>query len=188
MALDKTHVIPDRVRDTIDELRRELKSQPILGIKKRLAFITNVLQEIGLPEQNGYYLLSHLADYPSLHTHKANSPARNSPASSAINQKCASDCGPIRWIRLLASKKEYILGRDPASTHLTLSDPFVSKIHCRFVCDSNGWKVVDLNSRNGVRVNYNLTEKKYLHNGDLIGLSSTTTLIFINTLLLNSSV
>ena len=186
MNPDETNIFLSEARDTIDELRRESELKPIQGIKKRLIFITNLLQEVGLPKIKGYYVLACPGDNGFIHGNQAKIDPQNSQVSCSPDLSRVKNLRPIPWIRLLTKKRKYILGRGPSLTDLTFDDPFVSQKHCHLIYDPKGWKLVDLNSRNGVRVNFIETEKKYLRSGDLINLSSQTSLIFINTHLFKS--
>ena len=186
MILDKTCIIPNGARDTIDELQRESELKPILGIKKRLVFVTNLLRAIGVPEVKGYYLLAHAVERGYAPSKQASANPGYPLVSSCIDSGAGANVRPVRWRRLLTKKRNYTIGRGPLSSDLTFDDPFVSKKHCRLTYDRNSWRIVDLNSRNGVRVNYVLIKQKYLRSGDIIDLSSKTILIFINTLLLST--
>ena len=81
----------------------------------------------------------------------------------------AANSKPIRWFRLLTAKK-CIIGRNQSLTDLTLYDPVISNVHCMVLKDRLCWKIVDLNSRNGLRVNDSPVIEKYLCDGDIIQL------------------
>lgn len=53
---------------------------------------------------------------------------------------------------ILKSKNEIIIGRDP-SCDLVLSDPYVSRRHCRIFKENQRYFVEDLNSTNGTFIN-----------------------------------
>ncbi len=61
------------------------------------------------------------------------------------------------------------LGR-AADCDLVLNHESVSRAHCRFSRDGEGWKVADLNSKNGVRVNTFPIKEERLTDGDRIDL------------------
>jgi hypothetical protein len=63
---------------------------------------------------------------------------------------------------------EIVIGRSP-ECQITIEDPLVSRQHARIVIDGQGVKVIDLGSRNGVRVNGNLIrgESPLRHNDRL---------------------
>ena len=44
----------------------------------------------------------------------------------------------------------------------------VSRHHCKIVASSEGWEVIDLNSKNGIKHNTYHTEREWLHDGDRI--------------------
>ena len=58
-----------------------------------------------------------------------------------------------------------VLGRH-SSADVRLPLPDVSRRHCRFVCESGSWQVVDLDSLNGIFVNGELVPQAELHDGD----------------------
>jgi adenylate cyclase len=65
-----------------------------------------------------------------------------------------------------------ILGRAP-DCDLVLNHESVSRAHARFTRDGDSWRISDLGSKNGVRVNtYRIDEQK-LQDGDRIDLGST---------------
>ena len=185
MILDKTNIMPPGARDTIDELRHELEAHPILGIKKRLIFITDLLREVGLPPKKGYYILAHPVsrDFTPSRLTKADPQER---VAGSGEKALASTTEGNHWIRLLTKKRDYVIGRNPQVTDITFDDVYVSRKHCRLTYNRKAWEIIDLGSSNGVRVNFALTRAKSLSTGDLIGLSSNTTLIFFNTFLFNS--
>ena len=65
-----------------------------------------------------------------------------------------------------------ILGRAPDSD-LVLNHESVSRAHARFTRDGDSWRISDLGSKNGVRVNTFRIDEQKLQNGDRIDLGST---------------
>ena len=62
-------------------------------------------------------------------------------------------------------KKELLVGRRE-SCDIVLRFGNVSAHHCQLECDAGYWYVVDLNSRNGVKVNGSRVQRKRLDPGD----------------------
>lgn len=60
-----------------------------------------------------------------------------------------------------------IIGRDPAAG-VSIADAKASKEHCRLERSGARWRVVDLESKNGTRVNGDFRNKSWLAHGDLI--------------------
>ncbi len=60
-----------------------------------------------------------------------------------------------------------IIGRDPAAG-VSIADAKASKEHCRLERSGTRWRVVDLESKNGTRVNGDFRNKSWLAHGDLI--------------------
>ncbi|MHC4972446.1 MAG: FHA domain-containing protein [Planctomycetota bacterium] len=59
------------------------------------------------------------------------------------------------------------IGRAPSNA-IEIHDAKASKEHCRVERVGNRWKVVDLESKNGTRVNGSFRNKSWLHHGDTI--------------------
>ncbi|MGB1251709.1 MAG: FHA domain-containing protein [Candidatus Promineifilaceae bacterium] len=71
-----------------------------------------------------------------------------------------------------------IVGRE-AINDLMLNDPEVSRRHCRFILDQNGYLIEDLGSTNGTFVNgQRVTAPITLYNGDTVELGKTVRLTF----------
>jgi pSer/pThr/pTyr-binding forkhead associated (FHA) protein len=60
---------------------------------------------------------------------------------------------------------------------LQLSDPCVSRVHCRLIVDAEGVRLEDVDSRFGTLVNQRLVRVKMLHAGDTIGIGETEILV-----------
>ena len=75
---------------------------------------------------------------------------------------------------IVAEGKRNVLGGERAvigrsrDCDVVLSDPNVSRHHAELRRDGDGWKVVDLGSTNGVRVNRRQVEEAPLQSGDTI--------------------
>jgi hypothetical protein len=68
-------------------------------------------------------------------------------------------------------KPETVIGRLP-ECDITLDDPSVSRRHARLVGERGRWRVEDLGSTNGVRVNGEDVERRELVDGDRLELGS----------------
>ncbi|MEZ6061674.1 MAG: ATP-binding protein [Planctomycetaceae bacterium] len=82
--------------------------------------------------------------------------------------------GPNRGTRFQVTSDEgaIVIGRSVGS-QVRLDDSEVSRQHARIVPDGSGFRVVDLNSANGIRVNGQRTSDARLRNGDSIRLGAT---------------
>lgn len=65
------------------------------------------------------------------------------------------------------TKESLLIGRR-SRCDITLRFPNVSSHHCQLELINGYWRVRDLGSKNGVRVNGEQTESKYLHPGDIL--------------------
>lgn len=72
--------------------------------------------------------------------------------------------------RILLRQSPMVLGRDP-SCQIPVVDDRVSGRHCQFVCDGNSWRMVDLDSKNGVLVNGIRVTERTLFSGDVVTIS-----------------
>lgn len=68
--------------------------------------------------------------------------------------------------------KPVTIGRHPQN-EVVISDPLSSRRHCIVERAGNGWRVRDLNSSNGTRLNGNVIEQSRLLPGDIIGIGAT---------------
>lgn len=76
-------------------------------------------------------------------------------------------------LRLELTRPDMMIGRhSSADIRLALAD--VSRRHCRFVFQHGSWKVIDLNSLNGVYVNGERMHEAVLYEGDHVRLGSFT--------------
>ncbi len=81
--------------------------------------------------------------------------------------------GPDRGrICRLSPESILVVGRGE-SCGLRLSDPGVSRVHCRLIVDGEGVRLEDADSRFGTLVNHRLVRVKMLHAGDTIEIGDT---------------
>ncbi|MDF2923404.1 MAG: hypothetical protein K0R57_2318 [Paenibacillaceae bacterium] len=74
------------------------------------------------------------------------------------------------------NKDRFRYGRDPQETDLTLNGPGISRIHGEIIREGNEWRVRDLDSRNGTRLNgepMKAHEAYPLSNGDCVSAAET---------------
>jgi len=79
--------------------------------------------------------------------------------------------GPDQGIHLRIKKDEMVIGREDAD--LILTDPAVSKWHCRIFKEKKRYYLEDLGSKNGTIVNKKRTQRAELNNLDEIELGQT---------------
>jgi GAF domain/FHA domain len=72
-------------------------------------------------------------------------------------------------IRFIDEGQDLVIGRDP-DADCVLDDPRVSKRHACFTWDGGGWRLDDLGSKNGTRVNGLATVAGPLRHGDWLSL------------------
>ena len=75
------------------------------------------------------------------------------------------------------TKTTFVLGRR-ADSDLQIQDASVSSRHCELRFDGHVWTINDLNSRNGIRVNGDVVQKRRLQVGDVIIVGSSLRLRF----------
>ena len=74
-------------------------------------------------------------------------------------------------------KATFVLGRR-ADCDLQIQDASVSSRHCELRYEGNHWTINDLNSRNGIRVNGDVVQKRRLQNGDIVMIGASLRLRF----------
>ncbi len=73
----------------------------------------------------------------------------------------------------LDKDKETTLGRDPAKADVEVPDGKASSLHCKIRFDGANWWVIDLASRNGIKVNRKRCESSPLLDGYIIKIGKT---------------
>lgn len=82
----------------------------------------------------------------------------------------------------LEDPAEAVVGRDPAC-EVPLDDPDTSRRHCRIVRQGPSLRVIDLDSRNGVRINgVKIVQQASLHHGDVLTVGTSHLSILVQTL------
>ncbi len=104
----------------------------------------------------------------------ATNPIRNtaSAAKSRSNPRLVAIGGPLRDSVFALPDSDLSLGRD-ASNGLPIGDPSVSRRHCLIRREASGFKVRDLDSRNGTLVNGEPVKDHWLHHLDEIAVGDS---------------
>ncbi len=87
--------------------------------------------------------------------------------------------GPRRGERLLLSRNETSIGRDPARNDICIQDPMLSREHALIRLEGDRFWIYDLGSSNGTFVNGQQALEEELHDRDEIRVGDTH-LIFMN--------
>jgi pSer/pThr/pTyr-binding forkhead associated (FHA) protein len=90
-------------------------------------------------------------------------------------QEPATDFVPL-WLVLESgglsvqlTEPDMVIGRH-STADVRLPLPDVSRRHCRFLFGQGSWKVIDLESLNGVYVNGEPVKESIVHDGDAVGI------------------
>ncbi len=73
----------------------------------------------------------------------------------------------------LDEDKETTLGRDPEKVDIHIPDKKASSLHCKIRFDGANWWIIDLASRNGIKVNRKRCEVSPLLDGYIIKIGKT---------------
>ena len=104
----------------------------------------------------------------------ATNPINKTPsgAKNRVNPRLIAVSGPLRDSVFALPSDDLSLGRD-ASNGLPISDPSVSRRHCLIRRDETGFKIQDLDSRNGTLVNGEAVKDRWLHHLDEIAIGDS---------------
>src|SRR5688572_6957833 len=80
--------------------------------------------------------------------------------------------------RLPVGDQPVTIGRHPEN-RLVISDPLSSRRHCVIEKASGAWRVRDLNSSNGTRVNGSVIEQSRLLPGDIVSIGATRIVLVV---------
>src|SRR5437660_10799051 len=89
-----------------------------------------------------------------------------------LNPRLVAISGPLRDSVFALPMEELSLGRD-ASNGLPINDPSVSRRHCLIHREGGGFKLRDLDSRNGTLVNGEAVTDHWLHHLDEIAVGDS---------------
>ena len=81
-----------------------------------------------------------------------------------------------RHLQVEILRPSIVIGRH-TNADLRLADPEVSRHHCRLLFENGQWRVLDLQSTNGVYVNNTRIVEAVLYTGDLLFVGSVKLLI-----------
>lgn len=105
---------------------------------------------------------------------------RQAPPAPAAATTVLPAAGRTAWLRVVegpgAGRRHRVepttlIGRLP-ECDVTLDDPSVSRRHARLLGERGHWRIEDLGSTNGVRVNGEAVDERELHDGDRLELGS----------------
>lgn len=89
-----------------------------------------------------------------------------------MNANIVSIFGPLKGATFTLQNAEITIGRD-VSNSISIVDPLLSRKHCAIRREEDGYKILDLNSRNGIFVNSVPTSGVLLKHGDEIELGDS---------------
>jgi transcriptional regulator with GAF, ATPase, and Fis domain len=89
-----------------------------------------------------------------------------------VNPRLLVIAGPLRDATFALPNGETCVGRDPSNV-LAITDPSLSRRHCIITRDSDGYKIRDLDSRNGTTVNGVAVKEVRLRHGDQISVGDS---------------
>jgi Nif-specific regulatory protein len=90
-----------------------------------------------------------------------------------MNPRLAAVAGPLKGRTFTLAADETAIGRESAN-QVCLSDPSVSRRHCRITRDGEMFKINDLESLNGTFVNDVPVKERYLEHGDRLRIGDHT--------------
>ena len=96
-----------------------------------------------------------------------------------MNPRLFVIAGPSKDLTFALPNTEIHIGRDPSNL-LSISDPSLSRRHCALTQDSDGYKIRDLDSRNGTLVNGVAVKEARLRHGDQISVGDSIFLLLLN--------
>ena len=95
-----------------------------------------------------------------------------------MNPRLLVIAGPLKDSTFALPSAEIHIGRDPSNL-LAISDPSLSRRHCALTRDSEGYKIRDLDSRNGTQVNGVSIKEARLRHGDQISAGDSVFLLLL---------
>jgi len=96
-----------------------------------------------------------------------------------VNPRLLAIAGPLKDSSFALPSGEIHVGRDPSNL-LSISDPSLSRRHCALVRDNEGYKIRDLDSRNGTSVNGVSVKEAQLRHGDQISVGDSIFLLLLH--------
>jgi transcriptional regulator with GAF, ATPase, and Fis domain len=95
-----------------------------------------------------------------------------------VNPRLLAIAGPLKDSTFALPSGEMHIGRDPSNL-LSISDPSLSRRHCALSRDDAGYKIRDLDSRNGTSVNGVTVREARLRHGDQISVGDSIFLLLL---------
>ncbi|MGA8489939.1 MAG: sigma 54-interacting transcriptional regulator, partial [Terriglobales bacterium] len=96
-----------------------------------------------------------------------------------MNPRLLAIAGPLKDSTFALPNGEIHIGRDPSNL-LSISDPSLSRHHCALSRDGDGYKIRDLDSRNGTSVNGVAVKETRLRHGDQISVGDSIFLLLLH--------
>src|ERR1700680_766637 len=96
-----------------------------------------------------------------------------------VNPRLLVIAGPLKDSTFALPSGEIHVGRDPSNL-LSISDPSLSRRHCALSRDGDGYKIRDLDSRNGTSVNGAAVKEARLRHGDQISVGDSIFLLLLH--------
>jgi len=96
-----------------------------------------------------------------------------------VNPRLLAIAGPLKDSTFALPSGEIHIGRDPSNL-LSISDPSLSRRHCALSRDGDGYKIRDLDSRNGTSVNGVTVKEARLRQGDQIAVGDSIFLLLLH--------
>jgi transcriptional regulator with GAF, ATPase, and Fis domain len=96
-----------------------------------------------------------------------------------VNPRLLAIAGPLKDSNFALPNGEIHIGRDPSNL-LSISDPSLSRRHCALSRDGDGYKIRDLDSRNGTSVNGAAVREARLRHGDQISVGDSIFLLLLH--------
>jgi transcriptional regulator with GAF, ATPase, and Fis domain len=95
-----------------------------------------------------------------------------------VNPRLVVLAGPLRDSTFALPTGEIYVGRDPSNI-LAITDPSLSRRHCAITRDNDGYKIRDLESRNGTSVNGVAVKEERLRHGDQISVGDSVFVLLL---------
>jgi Nif-specific regulatory protein len=95
-----------------------------------------------------------------------------------VNPRLLAIAGPLKDSTFALPSGEIHIGRDPANL-LSISDPSLSRRHCAISRDGDGYKIRDLDSRNGTLVNGVAVKEARLGHHDQIAVGDSVFVLLL---------
>jgi transcriptional regulator with GAF, ATPase, and Fis domain len=95
-----------------------------------------------------------------------------------VNPRLLVIAGPLKDSTFAFPNGEICIGRDPSNI-LAITDPSLSRRHCTITHDDDGYKIRDLDSRNGTSVNGVAVKQSPLRHGDQISVGDSVFVLLL---------